>query len=244
MEEILEAIRAKEKAVKSVVLLGESGVGKSSIGNRLLGLNSATGFKESSGTDSCTKKTREISGSWVTNGTKYSIIDTPGLNDSDNEDTDHLRSIVEFLRHKEQVHSFLVVRNGHQPRMLHSFKSMLSTFELTFGEDFWHNVVIVVSSLSGYGDEPEEQSRIERWKKRIKEIFPKSANAPLETVVLDARKRDPVWFNENAEKLWKLISAMDSFECKGMKAVKSELEQVKAELARLKSLFRTKVRDF
>ena len=77
LKQILEAIKAKEKAVKTIVLLGESGVGKSSIGNCLLGLNSGTGFTVSRATDSCTKKTSEISGHWVTSETEFVIIDTP-----------------------------------------------------------------------------------------------------------------------------------------------------------------------
>ena len=108
----MEAIKAKEKAVKSIVVQGESGTGKSSIGNCLLGLDSTEGFKVSRGTNSCTKETRELSESWVTNWEECAIIDTPGLNDSDNEDTEHIRKIIEFLRRRGEVNSFLVVRNG------------------------------------------------------------------------------------------------------------------------------------
>ena len=244
----MEALKAKEKAVKSVVLLGESGTGKSSIGNCLLGLDSTEGFKVSRGTNSCTKETRELPGCWVTNQKECAIIDTPGLNDSDNEDTEHIRRIVEFLRRREQVNSFLVVRNGHNPRMNHSFKSMLSTFELALGEHFWHNVILIVSSYDGFGDDPDEQLSIRRWKKRIQEIFPKSANAPLETVVLAPKMKDHVRFKDNVEQLWKLIAAMGSFECKDLSAVMTELDEKREkirdllkELARLKNLAETKV---
>ena len=127
--------------------------------------------------------------------------------------------------------------------MNRSFKSMLATFELTFGKDFWHHVSIVVSSHSGYGDDPDEQLCIEEWKKQITKMCPDSANASLETVVLDAKKKDLVWFEANAEKLWRLISATVRFECKDLTAVKTEVDQVKAlnkdlleELARLRNL--------
>ena len=248
LEEFCEVIREKERAVKILVLLGESGVGKSSIGNRLLGLDSSEGFTVSRDTDSCTKKTSEQSGFWITNGTQCVIIDTPGLNDSNNEDTEHIRGIVEFLRYKGWVNTFLLVRNGHNPRMNHSFKSMLSTFELTFGEDFWHNVIIVVSSHSGYGEDPDEQFGIERWKRGIRDLFQKSAKAPLNTVILDVKTKDPVRFKDNAEKLWKLVSVMESFQCKDMQAVMTELDEKNAtiealnqKLARFESLFGKKV---
>ena len=148
LEQILEELKAKNKAVKTIVLLGESGTGKSSIGNCLFGLNSTAGFKVSRAADSCTKETKEILGTWVTNGSECAIIDTPGLNDPNNEDTEHIKGIVEFLRRRGWVNSFLVVRNSQNPRMHHSFKSMLAAFELIFGKDFWHHVIIVVSSHS------------------------------------------------------------------------------------------------
>ena len=97
--------------------------------------------------------------------------------------------------------------------MNHSFIPMLATFELTFGKDFWHHVSIVVSSLSGYSDDPDEQLSIERWERKIRELFPNSAKAPLETVVLDVKRKDPDRFNDNAEKLWRLISATESVDC-------------------------------
>ena len=250
LDQILERIKAKEKALKIIVLLGESGAGKSSLGNCLLALDSATGFKESNKTESCTKKTSELSGFWVTNGNECGIIDTPGLNDSDNDDTEHIRGIVEFLRDRGLVNNFLIVRNGHHPRMNHSFKSMLSTFELTFGEDFWHHVIIVVSH-TGYSNDPDEKVVVGRWKKRINDLFPKSAEAPLDTVVLDAKKTDHLRFRNDAERLWELVSATKSFECKELKAVKTELDEVKAmnkdlqqQLATLRDLTGMKVRQF
>ena len=127
--------------------------------------------------------------------------------------------------------------------MNHSFKAMLSTFELTFGEDFWQNVIIVVSSHNGYPDDPEEQFSIERWRRGIQELFQKSAKAPFKSLVLDVKTKDPVGFRENAGLLWKLVSAMGSFECKDLTAVMTELDQNKAmvkdlqeELARVRKL--------
>ena len=52
-------------------------------------------------------KTSELSGFWVTNVTKCVIIDTPSLNDSDNEDTEHIWGMVEFLRRRGWVHSIV-----------------------------------------------------------------------------------------------------------------------------------------
>ena len=54
LDQILEEIKAKEKSVKVIVLLGESGVGKSTIGNSLLNIDSSSGFKVSYSASSCT----------------------------------------------------------------------------------------------------------------------------------------------------------------------------------------------
>ena len=90
---------------------------------------------------------------------------------------------------------------------------------------------------------------MKRWKKRINDIFAKSAKAPLETVVLDVKTEDPVRFKDNAEELWKLVSAMEGFECKDLTAVKTELDKknemvnnLLEEVERLKKLAGIKVR--
>ena len=155
----------------------------------------------------------------MTNGRECVIIDTPGLNDSRNNDTDHVRGIVEFLRVKGNVNSFLFVRDG-QPRITFFFKSMLSTFELSFGEDFWRHVTFVISQSNRAG-----QQSIDEWKKRINSEYPKSANYPLQTIVLDISKKEEIVFKHNAEELWALISAAGVFECQNITAVKTELDR-------------------
>ena len=91
-------IKERENAVKVVVALGKSGVGKSSIGNCLLSLklrlNSVEGYAVSRRTDSSTNTTSEMSRAWITNRSKCVIIDTPGLNDSNNKDMEHFCGMV------------------------------------------------------------------------------------------------------------------------------------------------------
>ena len=109
-------------------------------------------------------------------------------------------------------------------------------------------MIVVVSSYCGYPDDPDEQFGVENWNKGIRERFQKSAQAPLNTVVLDVKTKNPAKFKENADKLWKLVSAMQSFECKEMKAVMADLDEKNAmikdlmdELARVKTLAGIKV---
>merc|ERR550532_2228670 len=208
---------------KRVVLLGESGSGKSSIGNCLLSLKSGSGFEESYRTKSCTKETTEIQGKRIQNGTEqtFTIVDTPGMNDSNNNDQENIGNIVEFLHNREYVNSFLLVRNGKNCRMHHSFKSMLSRFELSFGKEFWQNVVIGISHID-YTEEEELRMGIEEWKQEMNSTFPASKEAPLETVVLNIKKKNEEAFKDNVKRFWELAFGMKRFNCKNVSTVKSE----------------------
>ena len=73
----------------SLVLYGNTGAGKSTLGNALLGhLNE---FKESNQVESETKVTISKEGQF--NNLITSITDTPGLQDAENEDQIHLKQI-------------------------------------------------------------------------------------------------------------------------------------------------------
>ena len=66
-----------------LVILGSTGVGKSSLANVLIGEKpncDACTFPVCSGGDSCTKETSYAVGNWLENGTKFTVIDTPGNN--------------------------------------------------------------------------------------------------------------------------------------------------------------------
>ena len=64
-------------------------MGKSSLANVLLGespdCKNCT-FPVCPGADSCTKETKYAAGNWLLDGAPFTVVDTPGFGDSDNDD--------------------------------------------------------------------------------------------------------------------------------------------------------------
>ena len=142
----------KEIAKKRIVIIGETGVGKSSLANILLGRS-----KDYDGKDfknGCFKGGRfgglNANGSVVTKSTCHdtrpylgnisnpniTLIDTPGFGDEMEAEIKTINGLVEKLKHIQYVNVFLICFKESDNRINISMLRMLNLFQQMFGSKF------------------------------------------------------------------------------------------------------------
>ena len=148
-----------------IVILGATGVGKSSLANVLVGRDKNYNgrsfnngcFKVSTGLDSITKRTCADQGYWKgnTTGPRFTVIDTPGFGDKLLEEEKTIENLVTTLRDQiKYVHVFIIAFKQTDNRMTHSLRTMISLFEKMFGRKFWDNAILEATHWN-HGEDAE-----------------------------------------------------------------------------------------
>ena len=123
--------------VHNIVLIGETGNGKSSLGNFILG---SSEFEVSEDPDSCTKDTiQKISKL----DPEIGVVDTPGLQDSNGEDKQNYDKMLKIFEEIKHLHFIVVVLNFNNARLTSSIQFMLKFLCSVFPKNFSLHVGIV-----------------------------------------------------------------------------------------------------
>merc|ERR1712130_239871 len=132
-----------------LVLVGPTGAGKSSLANAFLGCdprNSSCIFPVCPGGESCTKETNIGFGKWLGEGQNFTVVDTPGFGDTDNQDEEHIEEMVDTLANVlDHADTLVLVLPASTERFSESLQEMLKRMTLMFGQSWWDFLVIGVS---------------------------------------------------------------------------------------------------
>lgn len=127
----------KKENIYNLLLVGETGTGKSSLGNFIVGEEV---FEVSDDADACTKNTiRKISKL----DPQISVLDTPGLQDSKGRDKVHYDQMVKIINEMKHLHLIVIVLNFTNPRFTLSIQYMIKFLCNLFPKNFAKHVAIV-----------------------------------------------------------------------------------------------------
>ena len=154
-------INEEEYPSPRIIMIGEIGVGKSSLANVLMGRDEGDGWSGYSRPglgcvtfdDVPTKKCIDT-GHYLgkPSNPRVTIIDTPGFGDDNFEAEEAiLDELVYFLRGRVKfINAFMIVINGHilrpgTPRLNRQMRTVLSLLTKMFGDDLWNNAILQFS---------------------------------------------------------------------------------------------------
>jgi GTPase SAR1 family protein len=248
-----------------IVILGATGVGKSSLANVLVGRDKNYDgrmfndgcFKVAATKDVVTKETCADVGYWMGNtgdGARFTVIDTPGFGDRLIEEEKTIESLVQTLRDEiRYINVFVIAFKQTDTRMTYALRSMISLFEKTFGDGFWDNAILEATFWS-HGNQAAAQrnqsfpmrteaSWAAELNKKLRREF--SLKRDLQAVFIDTHYKEEDLkelkaFNENTNELFIFANTIKPFACKDIKIALTEITELTNSLEQAEEKVREK----
>ena len=151
----------------SFLILGATGDGKSQLGNFIL--NNPEAFKVS---DDINSETKETIGKYGINGAEnLFVIDTPGLQDTEEKDKQILEQMANYVKNHGSLHAIIIVLNFTVDRLSGYIQDMLKVFINMFPiPNFWEHTCFVFTHYYAEmieKNEPKKQNKIEKLSELI-----------------------------------------------------------------------------
>ncbi|XP_027093058.1 immune-associated nucleotide-binding protein 9-like [Coffea arabica] len=199
--------------VRTVVLVGRTGNGKSTTGNSMLGRKA---FKSMSSFDGVTRTT-ELQTAVLEDGQVLNVIDTPGLFDKSAEPQFVEKEIVRCIdMAKDGIHAVLVVVSLRS-RVSMEEAATIETLQKNFGDKIAEYMILVFTG----GDELEEDQDFDDYLSHSESIKGMLELCGNRRALFDNKTKDTA---KKAEQLKQLLSLVDDIVMKhGGKPYTNEL---------------------
>ena len=174
----------------NILLFGETGNGKSTLGNYILGVNA---FRVSNDVKSETKTTIGQRGEGDNKG--LFVIDTPGLQDTQGADKEHMIQMVNYIKEKKVLNAIIVVFNYQQVRFPYNIQTMLKLFCNIFPmKDVGSHIALVfTNSFTKKGSLRPEQKKekLDKVLPEFKRVIEEASGTKINNIVSGFVDMDP-----------------------------------------------------
>jgi GTP-binding protein EngB required for normal cell division len=155
----------------NIVVLGNTGVGKSALLNYLAGQRNAFTVGDTTDAQTQLAKSRIFKLFSKPDGVRIRLVDTQGLSDTggDQKDMEHVKNMVEHIRKLESIHLFLLCLDGCNPRFTPYLQSTVELFVNIF-PDFLSHTVLVFNKWTSADEGKQVQYKLD-YQSKLERMF-------------------------------------------------------------------------